>query len=134
MTSRDTKCLLQLGSRKDPTSVSHGRGHWFEPSTAHQLEQKLPALLSNLFPAFRAVSARAFPAHRAQRLPSAQRSDQDQLVGLADSFRVVGRIRRCRIKPKKYDFMPDQSIFERTRAECGAMSPASRRLGGGTNA
>ena len=30
-------------------SRSHGRGHWFDPSTAHHLEQKLPALLSSYF-------------------------------------------------------------------------------------
>jgi len=39
MTSRDTKYLLQLGTRislirRHPTSVSHGRGHWFEPHQA----------------------------------------------------------------------------------------------------
>src|SRR6266481_70507 len=43
MTPRDAKlsdCCDYPSPRislisKDPTSVSHGRGHWFDPSTAH---------------------------------------------------------------------------------------------------
>ena len=32
--------------RNDPTSVSHGRGHWFEPSTAHHLIKYLRGFIA----------------------------------------------------------------------------------------